>query len=265
MKRKRIGIVLVVLGALVALGVGAYVYMTAQQAATVASQIPTQDVVVATAELPERMPVPATAVTLTKVPAGMVPESAATKLSDVVGKYPLTRIFKNEIVIQGTLADSAGKAGPSFALKKGMVAMTLAGSDLLTPTGAVRPGDRVDMLLTLSLQKAATSGGAQGSQGAAASASIPAVTQTLLQNLEVLQIGTFPAAGQANNATAGKGSITFQVSHQDALILKWAKDSGGVIDYVLRHPDDREPVTTEPITENYIFKKFNFQLAQPIQ
>ncbi len=265
MKRKRIGIALVVLGALVALGVGVYVYMTAEQAAAVASQIPTQEVVVALDELPERMPVPASAVSITKVPAGMVPASAATKLSDVVGKYPLTRIYKNEIVIQDKLADSAGKAGPAFALKQGMVAMTLPGSDLLTPTGAVRPGDQVDMLLTLSLPKTAAAGGAQGDQAAAAGASIPAVTQTLLQNLEVLQIGAFPAAGQANSGTAGKGSITFQVSHQDALILKWAKDSGGVIDYVLRHPDDREPVTTEPITENYIFKKFNFQLAQPIQ
>ena len=263
MKRKRIGIVLIVLGALLALGVGAYVYLTAEQASQVASQIPTQEVVVAAVELPERVPVPATSVTLTKVPAGMVPANAATKLSDVVGKYPLTRIFKNEIVVRDTLADSAGKAGPSFALKQGMVAVTLPGTDLLTPTGAVRPGDRVDMLLTLSLPKTPAPG-AQGTQ--AAPVSIPAVTQTLLQNLEVLQLGTFPAAGQAaNSSAAGKGSITFEVSHQDALVLKWAKDSGGTIDYVLRHPDDREPVTTEPITENYIFKKFNFQLAEPIQ
>jgi pilus assembly protein CpaB len=264
-KRKRIGVVLIVLGALLALGIGVYVYVTAAQTAEIARQTPTQDVVVAVVELPERMPVAAASVAIAKVPAVMVPASAATKLNDVVGKYPLTRIYRNEIVIQDKLADTAGRAGPSFALKEAMVAVTLAGSDLLTPTGAVRPGDRVDMLLTLSLTKAPAPAGAQGDQATAAGASIPAVTQTLLQNLEVLQIGNFPAAGQANSGAAGKGSITFQVSHQDALILKWAKDSGGVIDYALRHPDDREPVTTDPITASYIFKKFNFQLAQPIQ
>ena len=262
MKRKRIGIVLVVIGALLALGTGAYVYMTAEQTAAVASQTPTQDVVVAAVELPERMPVPASAVAIIKVPAGMVPASASTKLSDVVGKYPLTRIYKNEIVIQDKLADSAGKAGPAFALKEGMVAVTLAGNDLLTPTGAVRPGDRIDMMLTLPLPKPPTQTGGSAPQAAV---TIPAVTQTLLQNLEVLRIGSFPTAGQADSAAAGKGSITLQVSHQDALILKWAKDSGGTIDYALRHPNDNEPVTTDPITANYIFKKFKFQLAEPIQ
>ncbi len=263
-RRKRIGIVLIIFGALVALGIGVFVYLQAEQAAQIARQTPTQDVVIALAELPERMPVPPAAVTITRVPADVVPAEAATKLQDVVGKYPLTRIYRNEVVVQAKLADTAGRAGPSFILKDGMVAVTLAGNDLLTPTGAVRPGDRVDMLLSLPLPKTPAATG-QGSQASAAAAAptIPVVSQTLLQNIEVLRIGSFPTAGQAD-AAGGKG-ITFQVSHQDALILKWAKDSGGVIDFVLRHPNDREPVGTNAVTASFIFKKFKFELAEPIQ
>src|SRR5690606_30799536 len=125
------------------------------------------------------------------------------------------------------------------------------GTDLLSPTGALRPGDRIDLLMTLTLTTqapAATGGTASGQQAAQAAplgATIPIVSQTLIQNVEVLQVGNFPAAGAAETA-AGR-AVTFQVSHQDALILKWAKDSGGVIDLVLRHASDREPVDTEAI------------------
>ncbi len=263
MNRKRIGIILVVFGILLALGVGIAVYMQAEQAAEIAKRTPTVEVVVAVADLPERVAVPASAVTVAKVPADVVPVEAATKVNNVVGKYPLTRIYKNEVVIQSKLADSSGKTGPAFVLKEGMVAVTLAGSDLLTATGAIRPGDRVDMLLTLPLPRVPTSGQSQGQ--AQAAASIPQVTQTLLQNLEVLRVGSFPATGQPEGgAAAGKG-VTFQVSHQDALILKWAKDSGGTIDLALRHPSDKEPISTEAISANYILRQFKFTLAEPLQ
>lgn len=261
--RKRIGIILIVLGILLALGVGVVVYMQMEQAAEIAKRTPTVEVVVAVADLPERVAVPASAVAVTKVPADVVPMEAARKLDSVIGKYPLTRIYKGEIVIQPKLADTSGRTGPSFALKEGMVALTYAGSDLLSGTGAIRAGDRVDILLTLPLARTPAAGQtSQTSQGA--TSSIPLVTQTLSQNVEVLRVGSFPAAGQPEGAAAGKG-ITFQVSHQDALILKWAKDSGGVIDLVLRHPSDKEPVSTESITANYIIRQFRFSLAEPIQ
>jgi len=74
----------------------------------------------------------------------------------------------------------------------------------------------------------------------------------------------FVFMGQQDAAAAGKG-ITFQVGHQDALILKWAKDSGGMIDLVLRHPSDTSEVSTESITANYVIKKYKFAFAEPLQ
>lgn len=266
MNRKRIGIILVVFGILLALGVGIVVYTQVEQAAEIAKRTPTVEVVVATADLPERVSIPASAVTVAKVPAEVVPVDAATKVSTVAGMYPLTRIYKNEVIVQSKLADTRGKTGPAFTLKEGMVAATLSGNDLLTATGAIRPGDRVDLLLTLPLPKVQTPNQGQQAQAQAqAGASIPQVTQTLLQNLEVLRVGVFATTTQAEGAApTGKG-ITFQVSHQDALILKWAKDSGGTIDLVLRHPSDKEPTSTEAITASYVLRKFKFTLAEPLQ
>ena len=265
MNRKRIGIILVFVGILLALGVGIAVYTQTEQAAEIAKRTPTVEVVVAVADLPERVSVPASALTVVKVSAEVIPADAATKVETVAGKYPLTRIYKNEVVIQSKLADTSGKTGPAFTLKEGMVAATLSGGDLLTATGAIRPGDRVDVLLTLPLPRVPTQTQGQVGQGQA-SASLPQVTQTLLQGLEVLRVGSFATPVQADGAAAvaGKG-ITFQVSHQDALILKWAKDSGGTIDLVLRPPSDKEPISTEAITANYVIRKFKFTLAEPLQ
>lgn len=274
MKRKRLGVILVVVGALLAIGVGVIVYMQTEQTNEIAKQTPTVEVVVATLELPERVAIPANALAVAKLPADLVPPGAIVKPSEAVGKFPLARMYKNEVVIQSKLADKEGKAGPAFALKEGFVAVTLAGSDLLTPTGAVRTGDKVDILLTLPLPKLpGTAGGAQGSgsgsssqgQQAQAQVTLPQVTQTLLQNVEVLRIGNFPAAGQPDAGGGGGKSVTVQLDHQDALIMKWAKDSGGNMDLVLRHPADKEPVTTEAITANYIMRKFRFVLSEPLQ
>lgn len=264
MNRKRIGIILVVVGLLLALGIGIFVYLQAEQAAEIARRTPTVDVVIATADLPERVAIPASSVAITKVPADLLPVEASSKLENVVGKYPLTRIYKNEVLIQSKLADTSGKAGPSFALKEGMVAVAFSGGDLLSSTGAIRAGDRVDILLTLSLARTGAAAQSSGGQAPTASASMPQVTQTLVQNVEVLKVGSFPAGGQLDAAAAGKG-ITFQVGHQDALILKWAKDSGGMIDLVLRHPSDTSEVSTESITANYVIKKYKFAFAEPLQ
>jgi len=265
MNRKRIGVVLVVVGLLLALGVGVFVYLQAEQAAEIARRTPTVEVVIATADLPERVAIPASSLAITKVPADLLPVEASAKLENVVGKYPLTRIYKNEVLIQSKLADTSGRTGPSFALKEGMVAVAFSGGDLLSSTGAIRAGDRVDILLTLPLTRTGATG-AQPSAGQAemASAPIPQVTQTLVQNVEVLQVGGFPSGNQQDAAAAGKG-ITFQVGHQDALILKWAKDSGGMIDLVLRHPSDTSEVSTESITANYVIKKYKFAFAEPLQ
>ncbi len=257
MNRKRIGVIMMVVGILLALGVGVFVYNEMEQAREIENRTPTVDVVVARADLPERAPISASSVGMAKLPADVVPVEAITRSRDVVGKYPLQRIYKSEVLIGSKLADTAGKAGPAFSLKEGMVAITYAGTENLSAAGALRPGDKVDMLLSLPLPKQPAAGGAPPP--------LPTVSQTLLQNIEVLRVGGFPSAGPDGAPAPQTRSVTFEVSHQDALILKWAKDSGGVVDLVLRHPADDKQVETDAITANYIFRKYRFTLAEPLQ
>ena len=53
------------------------------------------------------------------------------------------------------------------------------------------------------------------------------------------------------------------VNAQDALVLKYAKDSGGIVDLALRAPGDNQQVTTDPVTIDRLFARFNFQRPGP--
>ena len=54
------------------------------------------------------------------------------------------------------------------------------------------------------------------------------------------------------------------LDHQDALVLKYAKDSGGVIDLALRAPDDTAQVKTDTVTIDLIFERFNYRRPAPV-
>jgi Flp pilus assembly protein CpaB len=64
--------------------------------------------------------------------------------------------------------------------------------------------------------------------------------------------------------SAAKGVIGFLVDHQDALIIKFVKDSGGTIDLVLRSTDDEQAIRTDAITMDTLVERFRFRLPQVV-
>ena len=64
-------------------------------------------------------------------------------------------------------------------------------------------------------------------------------TQTTLENLRVLNVAS--------------GNYTLAVTHQDALKLKWVKDTNGTVDLVVRAADDKPAYfQTTPILPDYL-------------
>jgi Flp pilus assembly protein CpaB len=106
----------------------------------------------------------------------------------------------------------------------------------------------------------------QGSVQATSNISV----QTTMQNVEVLAVGQ-EATAPSNQASLGGGGrgaglvITLLVDHQDALVLKFIKDSGGVIDLALRSPDDNQAVQTDAVTISTIYDQFKFRLSGPLR
>jgi Flp pilus assembly protein CpaB len=127
-------------------------------------------------------------------------------------------------------------------LNKGEVAETIAVQPVAAGNGNIQVSDHVDMLVTYN--KLPLQGAAPRLPGIDRSAS-PAntsETQTTLQNLRVLSV-------------AGT-NYTLAVNHQDALTLKWVKDTNGTVDLVVRAADDsgRTPTyyRTTPILPTYL-------------
>src|SRR5205823_1411079 len=130
--------------------------------------------------------------------------------------------------------------------------------DIINSTGAIQRGDHVDILLSIEI-----SGTARLDSGAESTSQVgkgtTLVAQTTLQNVEVAGTGlwTPPGTAQSEN-NQGVKIITFALDHQEALILKYIKDSGGTIDLVVRPFEDNQSVDTDPVNLDYLVDTYRF-------
>jgi len=79
----------------------------------------------------------------------------------------------------------------------------------------------------------------------------PKRTQTMIQNLEVLQV-VGPTRDQPQRASA----LTFVVDHQTALVLKYLRDSQATIDLAVRSRAEEKDVTTRSVDITYLVQSF---------
>jgi pilus assembly protein CpaB len=99
------------------------------------------------------------------------------------------------------------------------------------------------------------------------------ISLTTLQRVKVIAMGqnfgggTQAAAtkGAPSESNAGAPTMTLLLSHQEALLVKYAKDSGSTIDVVLRRYDDKDTATTKPVDLNYFLNQFGYHLIAPNQ
>ncbi len=101
------------------------------------------------------------------------------------------------------------------------------------------------------------------------------VCQWLIQNAKVLGLGDWgiPLAAPTSAAPAGGGQptptpvpplpqvLTLEVDPQDALVLKYARETGAQLDMALRAAGDKETrFTTEAVTLQYLFERFRVSI-----
>jgi pilus assembly protein CpaB len=107
------------------------------------------------------------------------------------------------------------------------------------------------------------------------------VTQMILKNVQVLQVGTFPLPGETTDQTATKAPeavatptpqpgqntatnvirpdlVTLMVTPQDAVTLKYLIDINASLTLTLRNPNDKETSgDTEAATLQYLLSQYN--------
>jgi len=237
-------------GGLVAVLAG-LIAMFALRTAVTTVQVPaveaplTRPVVVATHLVDRRTVLSETDVEIRELPEDAIRSGAVVKTEDAVGRITLTESQEGEV----SLAE---------ALEEDEVAVALPATDLMSRFGVVMPGDKVDILFSVNVV------------GKTLEEEIPRgglVALTTVQDLEILQIvalkPTVVEEGEEGEQPSERLLILI-ADPQQAVIIKYLKDSGGVIDFALRAPTSEQLFDTEPVTINYLARRYGIIPPEPL-
>jgi pilus assembly protein CpaB len=146
----------------------------------------------------------------------------ASDLPRVLGVRTSIGLEANQTLLWTDLATTRNDRGSfSNRIPRGMRAMSVTGGDRRAISNLMRPGDRVDVLLT------------KAKPGSEAKV----VTLPLLQNLLVLAVGSSFGATDQDVSPIGSDSVTLLVTIDQASLLAQARRDG-TLSIVLRNQDD---------------------------
>jgi len=258
------GLVLAALAAVVA-----YMTLSTAEARRSGDQAvtPQKKIVVSVGAVPLGSAIAAEQVALKDYPVDVVPEGALTDPQQAVGRLTLVDLQPGEIILQQRLVD------PNLAPAQGRRALLLAeeevlvafpAGDLLSQMDMLRPGDRVDLLITYEFPTNRPVAGLAPAPGGEELGDTETVTFVVLEN-----VGVAGLAGRKVEQVQGGGwrevgppaAILFTLDPQDALVLKHIKDTGGIHDIALRAPGAEQPFETEPVDVDYILRRFRIPIG----
>lgn len=250
-------------GLVVAL-IAAYVgFVTVSRAAEAPAKTgdagPKIQVVVAARPIPVRTLLSTDDVELKELPVGSVPPDAVTALDKAVGRVALVQLYPAEAVLgQRLLQPNSVSADGRMALfiTEDEVLVAVPAQDYLSRSGMLKPGDKVDVHFSLDFPVERVPDEDAGSEEQA--------TFALLQNLQVAAVlgpdGAVNmeavAAGDADPEQTKAETILLTVPAQDALVLKYAMDAGGILSFALRAPDNDRTYEVDPVDSDYVINRY---------
>ncbi|MGE4299909.1 MAG: Flp pilus assembly protein CpaB [Desulfovibrionaceae bacterium] len=164
-----------------------------------------------------------------------LPQQYFTTIEEVEGRYLSAPLHANEPVTEARLAPlDAAAAGISTLIAAGHRAFTVKGNEVLGQAGFIRPGNRVDVLVTLEVERRDRVEGS-GVQ-----------TKTVLENVLVLATGT-ELADDGDGKPAPVGTYTLELSPAEGETLSLAA-TRGTLHFALRNPQDTGTVLTSGAT-----------------
>ncbi len=245
---RRKGWMFFALGLILALSAAAMVFVVLQNAEAkqpvAAPPIPTTKLPVAARPLEPGMKMSSADYIMKDFPLDLVPVSAISETVNLDSKLLVRAVGQGETFRSDQFLGGQG-ASMSQQIKRGLVLFAFPILDLMSQSNVVRDGDHVDLLITLPAAVATPD---------AATPDAGKVTTFSLQNIEVYKV--LHMAKQENQPEGAPTALMCSVTPADAVILKYAKDSGGVIDFALRSQLDTEPFTAPLINRAEFDKKY---------
>ncbi|MGH2396357.1 MAG: Flp pilus assembly protein CpaB [bacterium] len=211
------------LAVLTTFAVLSYVRGIQRQAAVKPQPIETEQVVFAKTLIGARHVVGMDALELRSIPTAAVHPQAARELAAVAGRVAMAPVYPDEQVLTTKFAPAGVNPGLTYSLAKDKRAMTIAVNEVIGVAGFLFPGDRVDVLGTVTLDSEAFS-------------------KVVLQDVEVLAIAqkVEQKPGEEPRVTT---SATLAVTPEQAEILALV-DSSGKVRLALRPYNEHAQVQT---------------------
>lgn len=257
--KRRSGCLWLLVGLFLALVAGGLAF-TAMLRAT-SAQPPEQaeprvPVVIVAQNVPPRTRVRAEDVELVEMPLSTIPANAVRSLDAAVGKVALTDLVAGEILLAPRLADLEVRGMEvAFEVEPGKVIMAFPATDLMSQANILRPGDKVDILVTTQIEQPSRLNPEEKEE--------VSYTFTGLQRVSISAVvmppGAFSADGKIRGDKFRPEAILLALEPQDALVLKHLKDNDGVFDIVLRAPEDEQEFETTPVDAPYLEKRYNLR------
>jgi len=168
---------------------------------------------------------------------GAIPVGATTQVKDLVGRGVITAIFAKEPIIESRLAPKGAGGGMAAMIPPGMRAVAVRVNEVVGVAGFVVPGTHVDILIS-----GMTPGG---------NASLGTLTQTLLQNIEVLSAGQdFKKDAEGKPVMVQVVNMLVTPAQAEQLSLAASQTS---IQLVLRNPLDHDIAKTPGTALQHLF------------
>lgn len=189
---------------------------------------------------------------LREMPADTVPQEALRQVEEGVGRITLVDLYPGEVVLTERLVDPdvvAVDGRTALVINDDQVLMAFPTGDLMSRASVLKPGDHIDMLFSLDFPVDRIGGDVPGAgpMMEEGDEGDEQVTFTLLQNVVIAAI-----SGDVDAPTA----LLLTLSPQDALMLKYMNDAGGVVDIVLRAPGVEVDFPTDPVNMEYLINRY---------
>jgi pilus assembly protein CpaB len=291
---QRRGIILAVLGVgLAIIGIFAVTRLLGSTSAPAPAPtaIPpiTVPVVVTTHDIQIRSLISEEDLEIIEVPVELATFNAIGDIESVVGKIAMISFVSGEMVFEHHLADPTNTTENfAFIIEDDQVLMAFPATDLMTEINILQAGDLVDILATV--EQKVTIGDAGVTSALEDEEKEPEevmFTFSALQQIEIsaIVVEIIPRRGSASASGSATGTasqdeteiqptptpdpaeinaqaILLALDPQDALILKNIKDTGGIIDIVLRSPTSNQIYDLSPVTSDYLRDRYELVIER---
>lgn len=205
-------------------------------------------VLVARQEIESGVPLDPATVSFEELPREAVPAGAVTEVSQYEDRALKSRAYPGDIILQAKLGVK-GQWGPSTTIPPGYRVVTVPVNMTTVHSGMIRPGDRVDVLVTYTTRK-------PGQQETSR-------TKTVLEYIEVFAIDR---VRDSDGGEAGKGAkaenLSVCVTPEQASVLMLAANKGK-LQMALRNGTDKEEANVSAIDDK-IFEDFKAEIGKEI-